>query len=344
MNYHHLFEHTSDPVIEADVATGRVLDANPAACARFGWSRDEWQARDVNVEMALPDVHSQWLQIPAGRGSASLHAAVRTGSGETTQAVVHGLLLPGDAGSRILLVVCDDVHAGAIAAAEREVLEATREFDTLTYNVAHDLRAPLRAIRGFAQMLAEEHAAQLDPEGRRLLDLVLASTNRMRLLVDGLTRFGELSRFVPRREELDMQAIATGVVGQLLAAEAGREVAITLHPLPPAQGDPQSIREVWVQLVDNALKFTRGTPAPTVEIGHDATGGAWYVRDNGVGFDGCRSDRLFELFQRLHSLDDFPGAGVGLAVAKRILVKHGGRIWGEGRPDAGATFRFTLPG
>lgn len=342
MNYRHVFEHASDPVIEADVATGRVLDVNPAACAQSGWSREQWLSPDFTLEMVLPGLQREWTSVPAGQNSVSIPAAVRTHSGETVQVVLHGRRLPGDTGSRVLFVV-RDTQPGLDAAAGAAVLEASREFDALAYNVAHDLRAPLRAIRGFAQMLAEEHGGQLDPEGLRLLELTLASTTRMRLLVDGLTRFGELSRFVPRREILDMQAMATGVVAQLQAAETGREVAVTLHPLPPGHGDSEGIREVWVHLVDNALKFTRRTPAPALEIGHDAASGAWYVRDNGVGFDERRAERLFELFQRLHSLDDFPGAGVGLAVAKRILAKHGGRIWAESRLDAGATFRFTLP-
>jgi light-regulated signal transduction histidine kinase (bacteriophytochrome) len=120
-------------------------------------------------------------------------------------------------------------------------------------------------------------------------------------------------------------------------------VEIAIGSMPAAQGDPEHLREVWEALVDNALKFTRRTAAARIEIGHEPETGAWFVRDNGAGFDTERAGRLFMLFQRLHSADDYPGGGVGLALARRIVERHGGRMWAEARPDEGATFRFTLP-
>ena len=214
--------------------------------------------------------------------------------------------------------------------------------DLLAYNLAHDLQAPLRAIRGFAQIMAETPRS-LDAEQRHFLDLIMANADRMHDLIEGLRKFHELSRYTPQRERLDMAALVARVVEERTAREPVDLAVIEVGALAPGRGDPDRIREVWAHLLDNALKFTRHVEEPEIEIGHEPATGAWYIRDNGAGFDMQRAGRLFMLFQRLHSADDFPGAGVGLALAQGIVRRHDGRIWAEATPDQGATFRFTLP-
>jgi light-regulated signal transduction histidine kinase (bacteriophytochrome) len=221
---------------------------------------------------------------------------------------------------------------------------SSQELSELTYALCHDLQAPLRAIRGFGQLLSEQHADGLGADGRKLLDLVLANAARMRQQIDGLMRFAAIGTATLRPQPVDMDGVARVVYEELRQGDAQREVECQIAPLPPATGDSEWIRDLWGRLISNALKFSRESPAAAIDIGCDTTSGepVYWVRDNGVGFDMRFAGRLFEIFQRLHSLDDFPGAGVGLAIAKRTVERHGGRIWATASPDEGATFYFTF--
>jgi signal transduction histidine kinase len=240
---------------------------------------------------------------------------------------------------------------------EREALNATlarnvveleslnRELESFSYSVSHDLRAPLRAIDGFSRILLEDHAAQLSPEAGRLLGVVRERAQRMGRLIDDLLRFSQLSRQELELAEIDMTALVGSIVRdlQLDATHNGAEVVAT--PLPGARGDAGMLRQVWINFISNALKYSSRAPHPKVEIGgrDDGTERVYWVRDNGVGFDMAYVGRLFGVFQRLHRTEDFEGTGVGLAIVQRVVVRHGGRVWAEGKPDAGATFYFSLP-
>ncbi|HYK82685.1 MAG TPA: ATP-binding protein [Gemmatimonadales bacterium] len=232
-----------------------------------------------------------------------------------------------------------------LAEANRELREANRELEHLSYSVSHDLRAPLRAIDGFARMLDEDHAAALNPEAHRLLDVIRGNTVRMGQLIDDLLQFSRLSRRELEPTAVDLGALAQGVVDELSHANDARRVAIAVGPLPQARGDRGLLRQVLVQLIGNAFKFTRGRPDARIDIGARREGGemVYYVRDNGVGFDMRYANKLFGIFQRLHRVDEFEGSGVGLALVQRIVHRHGGRVWAEGRANEGATFYFTLP-
>ncbi|MGE3956416.1 MAG: ATP-binding protein [Vicinamibacterales bacterium] len=223
---------------------------------------------------------------------------------------------------------------------------ANRELEAFSYSVSHDLRAPLRAIAGYARMLDEDHGAVLDEEGRRRLQVVQREAARMGTLIDDLLRFSRLGRQALAEEPIDMTGLARAVFDELLASyPPDRAVAFRLHDLPGATGDARVIRQVWVNLLGNALKFTTRQPHTTIEVDGAVAGAesTYVVRDNGVGFEMQYADKLFGVFQRLHSTADFEGSGVGLALAQRIIGRHGGRIWAEGRPGEGATFHFTLP-
>ena len=222
---------------------------------------------------------------------------------------------------------------------------ANADLEAFSYSVSHDLRAPLRAIDGFAAILREDYAPRLDAEGVRLLGVVSDNAVRMGHLIDDILAFSRAGRADLRYTELDMQALVQEVWTGLAPQRAGRAVELRVAELPPAWGDPGAIRQVWQNLLGNALKFSLRRDPALIEVrGRREAGETSYsVTDNGAGFDPAYTGKLFGLFQRLHGMDEFEGTGVGLAIVKRFVEKHGGRVAGVGRPDAGATFSFSLP-
>jgi PAS domain S-box-containing protein len=220
---------------------------------------------------------------------------------------------------------------------------ANKELEAFCYSVSHDLRAPLRAIRGFTDVLLEQHAAELNPRGQDFLRRVSEASHQMDTLVDDLLRLSRVSRSDIQKQEIDLSAIAAEILMELAKSESGRAVKTTVAPGLKAQGDVRLVRVVLDNLLRNAWKFTGKQPRAEIEFGR-ADGAVFFVRDNGVGFDMTYVSRLFGVFQRLHAVTEFPGSGVGLAIAQRVINRHDGRIWGEGHVDKGATFYFTLPG
>jgi len=225
---------------------------------------------------------------------------------------------------------------------ESRVRDRTAELESFSYSVSHDLRAPLRAIDGYAQMLDEDYAGRLDAEAQRLIGVVRANARRMGQLIDDLLAFSRLGRQEPARSRVDMTVLVREVVDELGAASAA---TVQIATLPPVQADAALIKQVWVNLIGNALKYSSKTAQPHVEIGgsEEGTEVRYWVRDNGVGFDMRYAERLFGVFQRLHRADEFEGTGVGLAIVQRIVARHGGRVWAESRPGEGACFHFCLP-
>jgi light-regulated signal transduction histidine kinase (bacteriophytochrome) len=224
-----------------------------------------------------------------------------------------------------------------------ELVAANRELDAFSYSVSHDLRAPLRAIDGYARMLEEDFSARLDDEGQRLLGVVRSSARQMGRLIDDLLEFSRLGRREPAKGDFGMEGLVREVVGQL--APGAPAALIEVGELPAAPADRSLLRQVWLNLIGNAIKYSGRRPDPRIEIsGRREPGETVYcVRDNGAGFDMRYAQRLFGVFQRLHSPEEFPGTGIGLALVQRIVVRHGGRVWAEARPGAGAAFHFSLP-
>ena len=229
--------------------------------------------------------------------------------------------------------------------ADQALAQTNQELERFSYSVSHDLRAPLRAINGYAQALFEDHVARLDDEGKRLLAVIRDSAKLGGELIDGLLNFSRLGRQALARAPVDVTALAESVVAELRQTQGSVAVEVVLSPLPPASGDAALLRHVLVNLIGNAFKFSVKRAHPKVEIGAEQHGSevAYYVKDNGVGFDMQYAGKLFGVFQRLHRPDEFEGTGVGLALAQRIIQRHGGRIWAEGKVNEGATVRFTLP-
>lgn len=220
---------------------------------------------------------------------------------------------------------------------------ANRELEAFCYSVSHDLRAPLRAVRGFTEVLMDQYAGQLDSRGQDFLRRASDASMQMDKLVEALLKLSRLSREV-RKYPIDLSPLAEEIVSGLRKEEPTREVEITISAPLPVHGDERLMQAVLENLLRNAWKFTSKTSPARIELGRiDDPEPTFFVRDNGVGFDMTYVSRLFGVFQRLHSPSDFPGSGVGLAIVQRVINRHGGRVWAEGAPNAGATFYFTLP-
>ncbi len=221
---------------------------------------------------------------------------------------------------------------------------ANRELEAFAYTVSHDLRAPLRSMDGFSQALLEDYEAKLDDAGRDYLQRIRAASARMSTLIDDILRLSRISRAELCREPVDLSQMAHQIVGELRASDTHREIEVVVQPGLVAESDPQLVRAALQNLLSNAFKYTARTEHPRVEVGalsgHDTP--AFFVRDNGAGFDPQYAEQVFRPFQRLHSDAEFPGSGVGLATVQRIIHRHGGRIWAEAEVGRGATFHFTL--
>jgi PAS domain S-box-containing protein len=225
-------------------------------------------------------------------------------------------------------------------------LNATiKELEAFSYTVSHDLRAPLRAIDGFSRLLFEDYDSKLDTEGRRLLEVIRSSTVKMGHLVDGLLAFSRLGRQAMGSSRVDMDELAREAFSEVAGTEKQNKVQFKLEHLPPALGDRVLLRQVFINLFSNAVKFTRDREPAVIEAGakSDDEQNIFYVRDNGAGFDMQYADKLFGVFQRLHAVTEFEGTGLGLAIVQRIIHRHGGRVWAEGKPGEGATIYFSLP-
>lgn len=292
----------------------------------------------------------------------SMEVRMRTRQGDWKWVLARGRVMERDAEGQALRMVGTHVDIDGRKQAEEEIrllnadlerrvgertsdLEAAnRELESFSYSVSHDLRAPLRAIAGFSVILEEDHAGQLGEEGVRLLGIIRGNTAKMGALIDDLLAFSRLGRAEVRKGEVSMNALVESVVRDLCPEGTGR-VRLAVEELPRAYGDRALLQQLWSNLLGNAFKFSSKVPEPAVTVGGYARGPerVYYVRDNGVGFDMRFAAKLFKVFQRLHAESEFPGTGVGLAIVDRIVKRHGGQAWAEGKPGQGATFYFSLP-
>ncbi len=228
-------------------------------------------------------------------------------------------------------------------AAELEV--ANKELESFSYSISHDLRAPLASIGSFASRLLEDYD-QLPPDARRMAELIQGNSTAMTQLVEGLLEFSRFIRQPLHRQSVDVNELVRQVLEDLHAQEEGRKIEVRIGDLPPCQADPILLKQVWMNLISNALKFTRAREVARIEISAKTTGEGttlYFIRDNGVGFDPKEAERLFGVFHRLHSEDEYEGTGVGLAIVERIIHRHGGQVRAEGELDHGAAFYFSLP-
>ncbi len=307
-------------------------------------------------------VHENIQKRMAGKVS-SLHymLGLQKRDGTILQAEVHGARTDYNGRPAIigtLLDITERVQAEEEirrlnASLEQRVIERTaqleaanRELEAFSYSVSHDLRAPLRHINGYVEMLREDAGGSLNDECLRYLDVMSNSTKQMGQLIDDLLAFSKMSRIEMQYQQVNFTQLVEETRGRLELETEGRNVVWKQGNLPEVEGDPAMFRQVWVNLLSNAVKYTRPRDPAEIEIGCTEGGkdeNVFYVKDNGVGFDMQYVQKLFGVFQRLHRPTEFEGTGIGLAIVQRIIQRHGGRIWVEAKPDAGATFYFSLP-
>jgi PAS domain S-box-containing protein len=233
---------------------------------------------------------------------------------------------------------------------EKRVLERTtqlasavRELEAFSYSVSHDLRAPLRALDGYSRILEKEFNVVLSEDGKKYIHNIRSSTQQMAHLIDDLLAFARLGRHPIEKQMVDMKELAFRALEVFAQEREERDVKITIADLPPCEGDPALLQQIWVNLISNSLKFTRNIEHAQIEIDYQPGDEVVYlIKDNGSGFDMKYADKLFGVFQRLHRLDEFDGTGVGLAIVDRIIRRHGGRVWAKSAMGEGATFYFTL--
>lgn len=364
-----LLEASLDPLVTIS-ADGKITDVNEATIKATGMSREQLIGTDFSDYFTEPDKARAGYREVFEKGFVTDYPlTIRHKDGRLTD-VLYNASVYRDTDGAIAGVFAAARDVSELKRTERELIKhrehlqelveartaelakanalltsTNKELESFAYSVSHDLRTPLRAIDGFSRVLLEDYRDKLDPEGQRILGVVRQGTDRMSHLIDDILGFSRVGRQEMRVAAIDMSALVADVVKDLEPATAGRQLTFDIKPLPPAHGDAAMIRRVWTNFLDNAIKFTKPKPDARIEVGatRAANETIYFVKDNGVGFDMQFANKLFGVFQRLHGIEEFPGTGIGLAIVKRIVDRHGGRVWGEGKVDGGATFYFALP-
>ncbi len=328
---------------------GRIATWNRGAERLKGYSAAEIIGQDFSIFYAPEDRAS-------GTPAAELTTAIREGRSQT-----EGWHVRRD-GSRfwadVVINATKDETGNVLGfakvtrdltaprAAAQALRDANQELEAFSYSVAHDLRAPLRGMSGFAQLLHDHYGPTLDADGKDWLEEILLNAKKMGALIDALLSLGRVTRSTMKVGRIDLSGLANDAFSRLTASEPARAVRCVVEPGLVVDADGNLVRALLGNLIENAWKFSARTPSACIEVGAAEIVGerSFFVRDNGAGFDMAFADKLFAPFQRLHTVSEFPGTGIGLATAQRIVRRHRGRIWAEGAVGAGATFRFTLPG
>lgn len=370
LRYRRLFEAARDGILILDSASGQIVDANPFMIELLGYTAKEFRGKQlwqigVFADAAQSRATIAELQRIGYRRHDDLPLQTKDGRRIDVEFVSNVYDVDGQrviqcnvrditdrvAAEKKLVEYRDELErtvaarTAQLAASNGQLKTINDELQSFAYAVSHDLRAPLRAISGFAHILAEDHAGKLDDEGRHILDVLRDNAAKMEQLIGGILEFSRIGRAELTITPVDMTALVKNTLAEDLAqATAGRALAIDIGQLPQIRGDLAMLRRVWLNLLDNAIKFTAAKSDARIQVGAAVTPGEtiFFVRDTGIGFDMAYADKLFNAFQRLHGAE-IAGTGIGLAIVKRIVARHGGRAWAEGRVGEGATFYFSLP-
>jgi PAS domain S-box-containing protein len=357
-----LIEASLDPLVTIS-ADGKITDVNAATERATGLSRADLVGTDFSDYFTEPDRARNGYREVFSRGFVTDYPlAIHHRDGHVTD-VLYNASVYRDEDGKVLGVFAAarditarkkaeaEVHAlnveleQRVAARTAELEAANKELEAFSYSVSHDLRTPLRAIDGFSRIVLDEYQDKLDDEGKRLLNIVRDNTVKMGQLIDDILKFSRAGRTQLTFSEVDMAGLAREVWEELAPTAAGHELKVEIGAIPPARGDRAMLRQVFVNLLSNAIKFSRAKPSAVIKVGAAVEAGEriYFVQDNGAGFDMQYADKLFGVFQRLHAVEEFEGTGIGLAIVKRIVTRHGGRVWAEGKVNEGATFYFVLP-
>jgi PAS domain S-box-containing protein len=357
-----IFNSARDGILLADIETKKFYLGNEAICQMLGYSLDEIKTlgvEEIHPEKDLPYVMEQFEKQRRKGIFIAKDIPLKKKDGSVIYVDINSV--PIILGERTyMLGMFRDITDRRMAEEEirklNEELEqkviqrtaefeaANRELEAFSYSVSHDLKAPLRAIAGFSSILIEDHYDELDDEGKRLLNIVRDNTQKMGELIEDILALSRIGRKEIDLLEIDMDKLAKAVFDEIKATVPEREIQFDIKPLSPAYGYEGLVRQVFFNLLFNAIKFTRFKENAIIEVGGYVEGSEniYYVKDNGAGFDMQYADKLFGAFQRLHG-EQFEGTGIGLAIVQRIMHRHGGRIWAKGKVNEGATFYFTLP-
>jgi len=328
---------------------GVIQMANTQTEKLFGYSRHEIIGKPVEVFIPI-ELRSRHIHHRADFARSSKVRAMGVGI-ELNAVKKDGSMFPveislspiqTEEGMLISAAIRDITHRKEL---ETELKKINTELEAFTYSVSHDLRAPLRGIIGFTNVLEEEYSSKLDNEAKRITSIIKANTIRMGRLIDDLLNFSRTGKQEIVKADFSTKAMVHEVINEITGQYEIEGIEWDIRELLPARGDISTIRQVWVNLISNAVKYSRNKPRPVIEIGSWLDNGfaVFYVKDNGVGFDEQYKDKLFRVFQRLHDADEFEGTGVGLAVVEKIISRHKGKVWAEGKMNEGAGFYFTIP-
>ncbi|HZV81674.1 MAG TPA: PAS domain S-box protein [Geobacteraceae bacterium] len=362
-NYRLLFASNPHPMWVFDVETLAFLEVNAAAVRQYGWSREEFLAMtisDIRPAEDVPQLVDVLAMEVAGHNNHGVwRHRKKDGTVIHVEIATHTLEF---AGRNAKLVLCIDVTEQI--AAREQILQlnaeledrvrlrtaaletANQEMEAFSYSVSHDLRAPLRHLDGYCSVLREEYSARFDDKGRGYLDRIGAAVRKMDQLINDMLQLAQVSRQGIDKSVVDLSGLAVEILEDLRQSQPQRSLSGMVAPGIEVLGDPNLLRLVMENLISNAWKYTGKTADAVIEFGmtRQEDQPVYFVRDNGVGFDMTYAGKLFGPFQRLHASEEFEGTGIGLATVKRIIQRHGGRIWAEGKENRGAVFYFTLPG
>jgi len=358
----YIIESASSAIATSDL-DGKMTYANPVFLEMWGIDDpDELLGKPLTEYWMVADRYDELMLAIHDEGKWTSEVQARRKDGSLFDVQVSGALVRDRMGNPVSLM-SSSVDITARKQAEEELKQyqqqleervetrtadlkaANQELEAFAYSVSHDLRAPLRAIHGFTRILMDEYVGRLDDEGMRIGSIIQDNAQKMGQLIDDLLSFSRMGRAVIRTAEVDMTDLANSVYQEASALEDRQRITFTLTELPPATADPNMMRQVWVNLISNAIKYSSQREQVVISVsGQEANDMLVYrIEDNGAGFDMKYQDKLFGVFQRLHNEKEFAGTGVGLALVQRVIQRHGGRIWAQGQVNKGATFYFSLP-
>ena len=338
-----LIEASLDPLVTIS-AEGKITDVNNASISITGVPREELIGTNFSHYFTEPEKAQEGYRLVFEKGFvADYPLTVKHKNGKLTDVLYNASVYKDDKGNVLgVFAAARDVTQSKNT--EEQLREVNKELEGFSYSVSHDLRAPLRAINGYSKILQEDYATKMDVDGISSLNAILNNSKKMGELIDGLLAFSRLGKKEITISEIDMNNLVTSVREEVMYGNS-TEIEFKIDDLIPAKGQQILIKQIWVNLISNAIKYSKHNPNIIIQIGSYYKDNlvVYYVKDNGAGFDMQYYDKLFGVFQRLHSQQEFEGTGIGLAIVQKIITRHKGTVWAESKVNEGSCFYFSLP-